>query len=93
MNIKKVKMYTQPNCSFCLSAEALCDTRNIQIEQKIDIAESIRNKSNLLDEYEQVHGYGKKPRTVPQIWASEGDDWEYVGGYQELFAILVPERF
>jgi glutaredoxin len=48
MNIKKVKMYTQPNCSFCLSAEALCDTRNIQIEQKIDIAESVRNKSNLV---------------------------------------------
>jgi len=48
MNIKKVKMYTQPNCSFCLSAEALCDTRNIQIEQKIDIAESVRNKSNMV---------------------------------------------
>jgi hypothetical protein len=46
-----------------------------------------------LNDYEQVHGSGKKPRTVPQIWASEGDNWEYVGGYQELFAILVPERF
>ena len=93
MSLEKVRMYTKQFCGFCSATESICFNRNITIE-KMDISER-KNQFDLLEKYEKEHGYGKKPKTVPQIWILDSNetDWRYIGGYQEFASLFVPNRY
>jgi len=91
MNVARIRMYTKENCGYCKATAALCKDRGIEIDE-YDI-QSTRVKAMLVNDYEKEFSTGARPKTVPQIWAEVNGEWEYVGGYEQFVAKLVPERF
>ena len=69
--MKNIQIYSTQQCTFCLSAKALLQTKDLAYEE-IDVS------SDLETLHEMIQRSGN--RTVPQIFI----DGESVGGYQEL---------
>ena len=70
--MKKVIIYSGPNCNFCSAAKHLLDKKNVKyiefnIQTDVGKLEEMQKKTN-------------GARTIPQIFIDE----KYVGGYQEL---------
>lgn len=83
-NIESVEIYSKPSCPFCVKAKELLSLRGIPFDEYIagnDVSrEDIQNRLNVM-------GVNVEVRTVPQIFASIGGEWHYIGGFTELSKI------
>jgi glutaredoxin 3 len=73
-NVKSVKIYTTPYCSYCVRAKRLLERKAIPFEE-IDVAGD--------DEARIALAERTGLRTVPQIFIGE----EHVGGSDDLHAL------
>ena len=71
-------MISKPNCPYCVKAEALLKSNNIEYIKDI-VGETI-TREELLEK-------APNAKTVPQIWL----DKEYIGGYNELYRKIYGE--
>lgn len=77
----KVTIYGTDACSFCKKAVCICSLHGVDYTYKI-VGEDITKEQ--LEE-----AVGHTVRAVPQIFAhSDEKGTEYVGGYDELYALL-----
>lgn len=70
-----IKIYTKPNCPYCLKAKAFFDSKELKYEL-IDLSEG-NNREIFLETIVKERPFIK---TVPQIFINE----EYIGGYTDL---------
>ena len=73
----QAKVYTAPNCTWCLKAKSLLDEKNVPYEE-IRIGVDMDKNNFFL--FFSSHGV----RTVPQIYVDD----KYVGDYAELKKFL-----
>jgi glutaredoxin 1 len=71
-------IYGAPGCGFCLEAKRLLTRLEIDYTA-IDISELDEHEKKQLQEIA-----GIQFRTVPQIFETEGNHMDYVGGFKEL---------
>jgi glutaredoxin len=73
-------IYSKPNCSFCVKAKALLDSKNIQYQEHIlDIGQT-KIPAESYFTVEQLKALVPNVRTVPQIFFGD----ILVGGFTEL---------
>ena len=70
--MKKVVIYTGPNCNYCSAAKHLLSKKKISYEE-IDIGNDDKKREEMLKK-------SNGTKTVPQIFIGE----KHVGGYVEL---------
>lgn len=80
------EVFSKPNCTYCVQAKRLLESQGEDFTV-INIAEgSIEDQTlareRLIDRV--VNATGTTPRTMPQIFVDEN----YVGGYDELAALM-----
>ena len=72
----KATIYTKDNCTFCVQAKTLMNSRGIDfVELNMQTQPAMRTE--LMEKCGKINII---PRTVPQIWIDDS----YVGGFQEL---------
>jgi glutaredoxin len=79
--IEAVEMYSKPNCPYCVRAKEFLSKRDIPFDEYL-----VGNAVMKRDIQNRVDGMGLSVqiRTVPQIFAQVGNEWHYIGGYDEL---------
>jgi glutaredoxin 3 len=86
-NNMQAEIYTKSNCSYCVKAKALLNSKGIEYKEFI-ISAGINEHAPTSNQFYVSREYllEKAPgaKTVPQIWL-EGN---YVGGYTELAAFF-----
>ena len=70
--MKKVVIYTGPNCNFCSAAKHLLSKKKISYEE-IDVGYDENKREEMLKK-------SNGAKTIPQIFIGE----KHVGGYTEL---------
>ena len=66
-----IKVYSTPNCPFCISAKALLKSKNLNFKE-IDVSQDIASLQKMV----KLSGL----RTVPQIFIND----KSIGGFDEL---------
>lgn len=72
----KVEMYYKPTCPYCQRAKALLDSKNVVLEEYINISAEPERRAEMI---ERAGGR----TTVPQIFING----QSVGGCDDLFAL------
>lgn len=72
----KVEMYYKPTCPYCHRAKALFDSKNVVLEEYINISAEPEHRAEMI---ERAGGR----TTVPQIFING----QSVGGCDDLFAL------
>lgn len=82
--IDSVEIYSKPGCPFCVKAKELLESRNVPYDEYMvgrDVSkQDIQSRVDAMNVNVEI-------RTVPQIFAQIGNDWHYIGGFDELNAL------
>jgi len=73
-------VYVRDNCPFCVKAEELLSTKNLNYK----IVNFSADQTQLLSEIKDAYGW----TTVPMIFRREKNEIEFIGGYTDLEKIL-----
>ena len=73
-------VYVRDNCPFCVKAEELLNTKNLNYK----IVNFSADQTQLLSEIKDAYGW----TTVPMIFRREKTEIEFIGGYTDLEKIL-----
>jgi len=73
-------VYVRDNCPFCVKAEELLNTKNLNYK----IVNFSADQTQLLSEIKDAYGW----TTVPMIFRREKNEIEFIGGYTDLEKIL-----
>jgi len=79
--IESVEIYSKSSCPFCVKAKQLLEQRNIPYNEYI--VDRDVSKSDIQSRVDAM-GVDVEIRTVPQIFAQSGDDWVYIGGFDDF---------
>ena len=73
-----IKIYSKPNCIYCIATENYCKRYNINYEKV---------------PYTEITISTEKPHKVsfPQIYHKVGINYEYIGGYEDFIHFMKPE--
>ena len=73
-------VYVRDNCPFCVKAEKLLNTKNLNYK----IVNFSDDQTELLSEIKDAYSWP----TVPMIFRREKNEIEFIGGYTDLEKIL-----
>ena len=73
-------VYVRDNCPFCVKAEELLNTKNLNYK----IVNFSADQTQLLSEIKDAYSWP----TVPMIFRREKNEIEFIGGYTDLEKIL-----
>ena len=73
-------VYVRGNCPFCVKAEELLNTKNLNYK----IVNFSDDQTELLSEIKDAYSWP----TVPMIFRREKNEIEFIGGYTDLEKIL-----
>ena len=76
-------VYVRDNCPFCVKAEELLNTKNLNYK----IVNFSADQTQLLSEIKNAYSW----TTVPMIFRREENEIEFIGGYTDLEKILANE--
>ena len=75
-----VIIYGKPNCQYCEKAKMLCQIKSVDFQYL-----AAGRDYNIEELSTQV---GHEVRTVPQIFIEKDEERKYIGGYEDLRAVL-----
>ncbi len=75
-------LFTREGCPYCSMAVELLEAKGLEHK----VVNFQRSQADLLNEVKKAHDW----KTVPMVFAREGSDIEFIGGYTDLKERLVP---
>ena len=80
------KVFTKPNCGYCVKAKALLDKLNIPFEE-YKLSTGMASGDGEVTIEQMFEMIGKQVRSMPQIMSDD----KHIGGYTDLRELFINE--